>query len=91
MLTQQQHKSFKADGFVRISAFSKDDDDPGRIEQFMVKEKTISGVPLRVTELTGKPGEVILGHPWLLHSSSPSYGQCPRIMRVQRLSGNRNE
>ena len=73
-----------------LKKLSSDDDAPDRIEQFMMKETTVSGVPLRVKELTGKPGEIILGHPWLLHSGSPNCGQYPRIMRVQRLSGNRN-
>jgi hypothetical protein len=48
-------------------------------------EHAVADVPLRVVELTGEPGDVVVGHPWLLHSSSPNRGDRPRFMRVQRI------
>jgi len=48
-------------------------------------EHVLADVPLRVVELTGEPGDVVIGHPWLLHSPSPNRGDRPRFMRVQRL------
>ncbi len=40
---------------------------------------------LEVVELSGEPGDVVIGHPWLLHSPSPNRGDRPRFMRVQRI------
>jgi hypothetical protein len=37
--------------------------------------------PLRVVELTGRAGDVVLTHPWLLHSPAPNCGTAPRFMR----------
>lgn len=48
-------------------------------------EHEIGDIPLRVVELTGEPGDVVVGHPWLLHSPSPNRGERPRFMRVQRI------
>jgi len=39
----------------------------------------------RSRSLTGEPGDVVIGHPGLLHSPSPHRGERPRFMRVQRL------
>ena len=46
---------------------------------------TIADQPLAVVELTGEPGDVVVGHPWLLHSATPNCGDQPRFMRVQRI------
>ena len=56
-----------------------------RIERFMTQDTDCSGIPLRVVDLSGSPGDVVLGHPWLLHSGSLNCGNLPRMMRVQRL------
>lgn len=56
-----------------------------RVERFMETERVISGIPVHVAELTGDAGDVILGHPWLLHTSAPNCGTQPRFMRVQRI------
>lgn len=48
-------------------------------------EHAIDGIPLAVVELTGEPGDVVVGHPWLIHSPSLNLGDRPRFMRVQRI------
>jgi hypothetical protein len=48
-------------------------------------EHLVGGVATRVGELTGEPGDVVIGHPWLLHTPAPNHGQRPRFMRVQRV------
>jgi hypothetical protein len=53
--------------------------------RFAGTEHTIADIPLRVVELTGEPGDVVIGHPWLLHSPAPNRGDRPRFMRVQRV------
>jgi hypothetical protein len=58
---------------------------PDRRERLMGRATPVRGVPLRVVELDGAPGDVVLGHPWLLHNGSPNCGNAPRLMRVARL------
>jgi hypothetical protein len=53
-------------------------------------EHAVEGVPVRVVELEGEPGDVVVGHPWLVHSPSPNRGDRPRFMRVQRIRGGRS-
>lgn len=50
-----------------------------------MEEHTVAGTRLQVTELTGDAGEVVVAHPWLLHSGSPNRGNKPRFMSVQRI------
>lgn len=51
-----------------------------RIRRFMVEGAVIDGVSLRVIELTGNPGDIVLLHPWALHAPAPNCGATPRIM-----------
>lgn len=53
--------------------------------EFDAREHSIGGIPVAVTELTGEPGDVVIGHPWLVHTPSPNRGDRPRLMRVQRI------
>ncbi len=65
-----------------LCAESDEEDWAGR---FMATEHAIADIPVRVVELTGEPGDVVIGHPWLLHTPSPNHGDRPRFMRVQRI------
>ncbi len=47
--------------------------------------------PLRVVELVGAPGDVVVCHPWMLHAASPNRSDRPRFMRVQRIGPARGE
>ena len=58
---------------------------PGRNERFMASYHEIDGVSMKVTELTGKAGDVVIAHPWLWHSPSPNCGEYPRFMRIKRI------
>ncbi len=60
-----------------------EDDWAGRL---LGREHTVGGVDARVVELTGEPGDIVIGHPWLLHTSTPNLGDRPRFMRVQRIT-----
>jgi len=44
------------------------DDDPGRPARFMDREHRADGIAVRVSELTGQPGDMVLSHLWVLHS-----------------------
>ena len=61
------------------------DDDPGRAGRFMDRDHDADGIPVRVAELTGQPGDVVLTHPWVLHSSSYNTGSHPRMMLTKNL------
>lgn len=55
-------------------------------DRFMRLGQDSEGLPVRVVELCGEPGDVVVGHPWLLHSLAPNLGERPRFMRVQRIA-----
>jgi hypothetical protein len=57
-----------------------DGDNHERIQRFMIAGGVVDDVPVRVIELTGSPGDIILMHPWALHAPSPNCGTTPRIM-----------
>ncbi len=60
-------------------------DDEGRVTRLMDTEGDVDGVSVRVTELTGRAGDVVLCHPWLVHAGSPNVLDQPRLMRVARV------
>ncbi len=55
-----------------------------RIAAFMEKETPVEGVPLRVVELTGEPGDMVFCHPCMVHCGAPNRGQRPRFMRIKQ-------
>jgi len=46
-------------------------------------ETIVEGVPLRVVELTGEPGDMVFCHPLIVHCVAPNRGQRPRFMRIK--------
>jgi hypothetical protein len=54
-----------------------------RIAAFMDTETIVDGVPLRVVELTGEPGDMVFCHPVMVHCVAPNRGQWPRFMRIK--------
>jgi hypothetical protein len=63
-----------------IDALLSPGDTERRIERFMRSIEDHQGVSLRVIELTGSPGDVILMHPLLMHAASPNNNDAPRLM-----------
>jgi len=55
-----------------------------RIAAFMNGETIVGGVPLRVVELTGEPGDMVFCHPAMVHCSAPNRGVRPRFMRIKQ-------
>lgn len=59
---------------------------PDRTATFLDRETEVRGVPCRVVELTGEPGDVVLCSPAMLHSAAPNHARVPRLMRVKHLN-----
>ena len=59
--------------------------DPHRIHSFMERSGRIGDVKVRVDELCGKAGDVVLMHPWMVHTGSPIRGDKPRFMLAKNL------
>jgi hypothetical protein len=53
-----------------------------RRKVFMEDGATIEGISLRVVELTGEPGDMVLCHPTIVHTASSNCGTWPRLMRI---------
>jgi hypothetical protein len=56
----------------------------GRIAAFMDEETIVDGVPLRVVELTGEPGDMVFCHPVMVHCRATNRGARPRFMRIKQ-------
>jgi len=52
-----------------------------RVERFLEHEGRVGDVPVRVVELCGRAGDVIITHPWVLHCRAPNCADVPRFMR----------
>ena len=62
-------------------SLSPEDEAQARIDKFMSRETVdADGFALRVLETTGGPGDAILCHPFLYHSSSQNMIGVPRFM-----------
>jgi phytanoyl-CoA dioxygenase PhyH len=55
-----------------------------RVAAFMDEETVVDGVPLRVVELTGEPGDMVFCHPVMVHCAAPNRGERPRFMRIKQ-------
>jgi len=56
-----------------------------RMHRFMDEGAIVNGVPLKVVEVTGDPGDVIVMHAWLLHAGAPNYSSSPRLTLHQAI------
>lgn len=55
-------------------------DADARIARFMERIELVDDMPLRVVELTGQAGDVILLHPLVLHVAAPNVATTPRFL-----------
>ncbi|MCC7267653.1 MAG: phytanoyl-CoA dioxygenase family protein [Caulobacteraceae bacterium] len=58
----------------------------GPRERFMGEDGALRGHPVRVAELTGAPGDVVIMHPAAFHTLAPNGRERPRMMLVQALA-----
>lgn len=76
---------FASDPWLKDLCTNSDEEPCSRNRRFMANGHEISGIPVQVTELTGEPGDIVPGHPWLMHTSAMNCGENPRMMCVQRI------
>jgi ectoine hydroxylase-related dioxygenase (phytanoyl-CoA dioxygenase family) len=56
-----------------------------RMYRYLTEGADVDGVPVRVEELTGEPGDAVIMHPRLLHVVAPNSLDTPRLMLLQFL------
>lgn len=56
-----------------------------RIQRFLEEGAVVRGVPVKVEEMTGEPGDVMVMHPAVLHTFAPNARDRPRLMLVTTL------
>ena len=66
-----------------FTALSSRQDSGERIRRFMQDGSELDGVQVRVCEMLGEPGDVILMHPLMLHAPTPNVLATPRMMLTQ--------
>jgi hypothetical protein len=79
-----RRRALRHDPWLRALT-GRDPQPPSRVEFFLGNAGDSCGIPLRVVELTGEPGDVILCHPLLLHAAARNVARVPRFMRSQRI------
>lgn len=86
-LDRERKKSALEDRFARSHPWlaelaGKIPDRGDRLRRFMEEREVIDGVPVRVVEMTGEPGDAVLWHPALYHGRSHNCSSVPRFMRT---------
>jgi Phytanoyl-CoA dioxygenase (PhyH) len=61
------------------------DEKADRVRHFMDTATAVDGVELRVVEMTGDPGDVVLAHPMMLHAPAGNSREVPRIVLTATL------
>lgn len=56
-----------------------------RVRRFMEESAEHDGIPLRVVELTGEPGDMLLMHPWIFHAPARNCGARARMVLTERI------
>lgn len=62
-------------------------DPAARVRRFMREGGMLDGVPLKVGEMTGAAGDVVLMHPGVLHAGAPNAWTTPRLMLTETVYG----
>jgi ectoine hydroxylase-related dioxygenase (phytanoyl-CoA dioxygenase family) len=74
-----------------LRGLRKPGDGGDRIQRYMNDGTIIDGVPLRLVELTGEPGDVILMHSDTFHAAAPNRLTGPRMMLTEMVSPDRSQ
>jgi hypothetical protein len=63
-----------------VKALCSRDEKADRVRRFMSEGTTIDGVEVRVVEMTGEAGDVLLVHPMMLHAPALNCSAVPRFV-----------
>jgi hypothetical protein len=78
-----RHALMRSDPWLERLA---EQENPGVIDMGALPGRgCVHGEAVQVVELDGAAGDVVIGHPWLLHRGAPNCGAAPRLMRVSRV------
>jgi ectoine hydroxylase-related dioxygenase (phytanoyl-CoA dioxygenase family) len=78
-----RHALMQSDPWLAALA---EQESPGEVDLGALATRgQVCGEAVQVVELDGAAGDVVIGHPWLLHRGAPNRGTAPRMMRVQRV------
>lgn len=70
-----------------LRALATPEYDVERTARFMDRDGDVDGIAVRVVELTGAAGDVVITHPWTVHHVAFNAGLYPRLMRAQSIYG----
>jgi ectoine hydroxylase-related dioxygenase (phytanoyl-CoA dioxygenase family) len=62
-----------------VKALCSRNEKANRVQRFMSGATVVEGVKLRVVEMTGESGDVILAHPMILHATAKNCSSMPRF------------
>lgn len=63
-----------------VKALCSRDDKADRVRRFMSEGTTVDGVEVRVVEMIGEAGDVVLAHPMILHAPAMNCSSMPRFV-----------
>ena len=63
-----------------VKALCSRDEKADRVRRFMREGTRIDGVEVRVVEMIGEPGDVLLVHPMMLHAPALNCSSMPRFV-----------
>ena len=63
-----------------VEALCSADGTDERVPRFMERREIFDDAELRVVQMTGEPGDVVLTHPYLLHAVAKNCSSVPRIV-----------
>jgi hypothetical protein len=66
--------------FAALETVRKGED---RMARFMETDGMADGVPVRVCEMLGEPGDLIVMDPLMLHAMTPNVRETPRMMLTE--------
>ncbi len=66
-----------------LAALTSRRQDEDRVRRFMQEGCEVDGIHLRVCEMLGEPGDIILMHPLMLHAPTSNVLATPRMMLTQ--------
>jgi hypothetical protein len=63
-----------------VKALCSADETDARMQRFMERSEVFDDAELRVVEMTGEPGDILLTNPYLLHAPAKNCAPVPRIV-----------